>query len=94
MTDRRPNFGWIRFDTKTPAAVSKCANLSFAAVPFSKGTSTSPVSWMVIHEFACCLCVCEVHSSQSPLFSVAGVCVFLSTFLALRTVDIQTPTSL
>jgi hypothetical protein len=93
MTDRCPIFGCTFHRTKTLAAVSKGANLSLAAVPFSKGTSTPYVSWKVINLFACWLCVTCVHLSQSPLFSVAGVCLFFGNFLAPLMVDIQTPYS-
>jgi hypothetical protein len=54
MTDRHPNFGCCVFlrNKKPVAAVSKGAILSFAAVPFFKGTSTSSLSLKVINEFA------------------------------------------
>ena len=70
--------------TKTDAAVSKGANFSIAAVPFSKGTSTTSFSLKVIHEFACWLCGTWGHVSQSPLFSVAAVCCFFAIFLGTR----------
>ena len=52
--DRQTSEFWLHFSqTKTVAAVSKGANLSISAVPFSKGTSTASVSLKVINEFAC-----------------------------------------
>ena len=75
--------------TKTDAVVSKGANFSIAAVPFSKGTSTTSFSLKVIHEFACWLCGTWGHVSQSP-FSLLLLCAVFCDFFR-HTVDIQTP---
>jgi hypothetical protein len=62
--------------------VIKAASLSFVAAPFSKGTTAASLSLKVMIEFACCLCFGVLHSSQSPLFSLAAVCGFCFDFFS------------
>jgi hypothetical protein len=87
--DGHQNFGCFADNTKTAFAVSKGASFSSSAVPFSEATSNSSSSSKVIHEFACCLCLCVVGSSQCSLFSLAAVCGFycdfFSQYIGLRT---------
>jgi hypothetical protein len=81
MTDRHLIFGCTFDRTKTLAAVSKGANLSLSAVPFSKGTSTASVCQKVINELSLPVdFVWHVYIFLNLPFSLLLVCVCVCVF--------------